>query len=252
MLVSGAWYGATTPQAALPQVSVAEVVAEAMHLKLGDRLTFDISGQALEARVTSVRKVNWRAHEVSDLLLLSPQAMREQPFTLAVAVHVPASDVLFATRLTRDFPNLTVFNLSALIQHLQAMFDQLTAAVEFLFAFTLVAGMLVLYAALSGSQDERIRQSALLRALGATRRQLVSAQWIEHLLTGALAGVLAAGGATLSSWAVARFVFHLQWSWSPLLWLCALVAGALCAASAGWLALRHVLNQPPLLSLRQQ
>jgi len=249
-LVSGVWYGAT--RGSLPEVSVAEVVAETLHLKLGDHLTFDISGQALEARVTSVRKVNWRAHEVSDLLLLSPGAMRDQPFTLAVAVHVPASDLLFATQLARDFPNLTVFNLRALIQHLQAMFDQLTAAVEFLFAFTLTAGVLVLYAALSGSQDERIRQSALLRALGATRQQLVRAQWIEHLLTGALSGVLAAAGATLSSWAMARFVFHLQWSWSPLLWLCGLVAGALCAASAGWLALRHVLNQPPLLSLRQQ
>jgi putative ABC transport system permease protein len=258
-LVSGIWYAAvpqpgaaTHASVSLPQVSVAEVVADTLHLKLGDRLSFDISGQSLEARVTSVRKVNWRAHEVSDLLLLSPQAMREQPFTLAVAVHVPASDMLFATQLTRDFPNLTVFNLSALIQHLQAMFDQLTAAGEFLFAFTLTAGVLVLYAALSGSQDERIRQSALLRALGATRQQLVRAQWIEHVLTGALSGVLAAAGATLSSWAMARFVLHLQWNWSPLLWLCGLAAGALCAASAGWLALRHVLNQPPLLSLRQQ
>ena len=200
---------------------------------------------------TSVRKVNWRAHDVSDIFLLPPETMRDLPFTLSAAVHVPENDLLFGSRMGREYPNLTIFNLSDFIKQLQASFDQLTAAVEFLFAFTLAAGVLVLYAALAGSQDERVRQSALLRALGATRVQLSRAQWIEHVLSGALAGMLSAGAATLSSWALARFVFHLQWSWSPLLWLCGLAAGAGCAASAGWLALRHVLNQPPLLGLRQ-
>ncbi len=258
-IVSGSWYGehayaaagTAATDARIAATSIAEGVAEILHLKLGDKLSFDVAGQRLDVVVTSVRKVDWRARQISDIFLLHPQLMRYLPYTLSAAVHVPGNDPLFATRMSRAFPNLTVFNLTAIIKQLQASFEQAAAAVEFLFAFTLAAGVFVLYAALSGTQDARTRQAALLRALGATRRQLSQALWIEHGLTGALAGVLASGGATLASWALARFMFHLEWSWSPLLWLSGLLVGAVCALSVGWLGLRQVLSQAPLQSLRQ-
>ena len=133
---------------------------------------------------------------------------------------------------------------------LKGVLDQVIAAVEFLFLFTLVSGVLVLYAALVGSQDERIREAGLLRALGATRSQLSQAQRIEFVLVGALAGVLAASGAAAVGWTLARYVFNFEWTFSPFVWLAGLVAGALCAFAGGWVGLRNVLRQPPLQTLR--
>jgi putative ABC transport system permease protein len=124
-------------------------------------------------------------------------------------------------------------------------------AVEFLFLFTLASGVLVLYAALVGSQDERTRESGLLRALGATRKQLSQAQWIEFALVGGLGGVLAATGAAAVGWALARYVFDFEWTFSPTVWLAGLVIGAACALIGGWVGLRNVLNQPPLQTLRE-
>jgi len=153
--------------------------------------------------------------------------------------------------LARDFPNLTVIDVSGIIRQVQEVLDQVVTAVEFLFTFTLASGVLVLYAALMGSQDERTRESGLLRALGATRRQLSQAQWIEFSLVGGLSGLLAASGAAALGWALATYQFKFPWTFSPVVWLAGLVVGALCAIIGGWLGLRNVLKQPPLQTLRE-
>jgi putative ABC transport system permease protein len=124
-------------------------------------------------------------------------------------------------------------------------------AVEFLFMFTLASGVLVLYAALMGSQDERRREAGLLRALGATRRQLSQAQLIEFMLVGGLGGLLAATGAGLMGWGLATYQFKFEWSFSPVVWLAGLAVGVACAIAGGWLGLRNVLKQPPLQTLRE-
>jgi putative ABC transport system permease protein len=137
------------------------------------------------------------------------------------------------------------------LRQLQAVLEQVIVAVEFLFAFTLLSGVLVLYAALMGSQDERTREAGLLRALGATRRQLSQAQLIEFTLVGALAGLLAASGAAAMGWGLATYQFKFEWAFNPGAWLVGLAAGALCAIAGGWLGLRSVLSQPPLQTLRE-
>jgi putative ABC transport system permease protein len=129
--------------------------------------------------------------------------------------------------------------------------DQVVRAVEFLFLFTLASGVLVLYAALVGSQDERIREAGLLRALGATRRQLSTAQWIEFALVGGLAGLLAATGAAATGWALAEYVFNFEWRFSPAVWAAGVAVGAACAFIGGWVGLRNVLRHPPLQTLRE-
>lgn len=245
-VTAGSWYGEQGGQ-----VSLDERMAKSLHIALGDRLAFDMAGQPLTLTVSSLRKVDWRARQVSLSFLAHPRSMAELPVSWATAVHVPENQIGFAYGLARDFPNLSVFDVASFIRQIRVMIDQLSAAVQFLFLFTLASGLLVLYAALAGSQDQRVRQSALLRALGATRSQLERAQWIEHCLTGALAGVLAASAATAASWALARFVFKVEWALSPALWPVGLVAGAVCALLGGWLGLRNVLKQPPQMSLRQ-
>src|SRR5690606_1414532 len=137
------------------------------------------------------------------------------------------------------------------LRQVQTVIDQVVSAVEFLFLFTLGAGVLVLYAALAGSQDERTREAALLRALGATRRQLSRAQWIEFSLIGMLAGLLAALGATAVGWALATWMFNFAWQFTATAWIAGLATGMLCALVGGWAGLRNVLRHPPLRSLRE-
>ena len=248
-LVAGSWF-ADRPGAPA-EASVEGGIAKTLHLKLGDSMRFDIAGQIVEARITSLRKLEWGSMKVNFFVIINPAAMRETPQTWITAFHLDPRQAGLANALTRDFPNLTVIDVGGLLRQIQAVLDQVVTAVEFLFAFTLVSGLLVLYAALMGSQDERTREAALLRALGATRRQLAQAQLVEFLLVGALAGLLAATGAAALGWALATYQFKFDWSFHAGVWLAGLAAGTLCAIGGGYLGLRTVLRQPPLQTLRE-
>ncbi len=245
-VVAGRWYGDGKPEA-----SVEEGLAKTLNLKLGDRLTFDIAGQAVEAPVTSLRKLEWGSMRVNFFVILSPAAVAGMPQTWITAFRLPPEKAALTNELTRDFPNLTVVDIGNVIKQVQDVVDQVVTAVEFLFLFTLASGILVLYAALAGSQDERMREAGLLRALGATRTQLSQAQWIEFALLGGLAGMLAATGAAVIGWVLATRVFDFEWIFSPVVWIAGLTAGAACAFIGGWVGLRNVLNQPPLRTLRE-
>lgn len=244
-VVAGRWFDDAAPAA-----SVEEGLAKTLGLRLGDRLRFDIGGQQVEAPVTSLRKLEWGSMRVNFFVILNPGLMQDLPQTWITAFHLPESKSALSNELTQLFPNLTVVDVGSMIRQMQSVLDQVVVAVEFLFVFTLAAGLLVLYAALLGSQDERIRESGLLRALGATRSQLSQAQWMEFALVGALAGLLAASGAAAIGWALARFVFNFEWTFSPMVWLAGLAVGCICAFAGGWVGLRNVLRQPPLATLR--
>jgi putative ABC transport system permease protein len=246
-VVQGQWFA---DGGMSPQVSVGEGAAGRFGLKPGDTLAFDIGGLPLQARLTSIRKINWRQRTPSFDFLVDPAAAAELPATYVAMFHAPQGDSAIAA-LARDYPNISVVDIGYLVRQMQDALAQATSAVEFLFLFTLAAGLLVLYAAMAGSQDARTTQAALLRALGATRTRLSRAQWLELALTGGLAGLLAALGASIGGWALARRVFDLTWGWPPTVWPLGMAAGMLCALAGGWPGLRHVLNQPPLRSLRQ-
>lgn len=248
-LVAGQWFSAKP--GAPPEASVEEGIAKTLGLKLGDKMRFDIAGQIVEATITSLRKLEWGSMRVNFFVIIDPQAMAETPQTWITAFHVPPQHADIGNALTREFPNLTVVDVGGVLKQLQAVLDQVVTAVEFLFAFTLASGLLVLYAALMGSQDERTREAGLLRALGATRKQLAQAQLIEFSLVGALAGLLAATGAAALGWALATYQFKFAWIFEPGVWIIGLLAGALCAIAGGWLGLRNVLRQPPLQTLRE-
>ena len=248
-LVAGQWFSGKP--GAPTEASVEEGIAKTLNLKLGDSMRFDIAGQPVEARVTSLRKLEWGSMRVNFFVIINPEAMADTPQTWITAFHLPAAHSDLGNALTRDYPNLTVVDVGGILKQIQAVLDQVVTAVEFLFAFTLASGLLVLYAALMGSQDERTREAGLLRALGATRRQLAQAQLIEFSLVGALAGLLAASGAAAMGWALATYQFKFAWSFAPGVWVFGLLAGALCAIAGGWLGLRGVLKHPPLQTLRE-
>ena len=248
-LVAGQWFSGKPGAPA--EASVEEGIAKTLNLKLGDSMRFDIAGQNVEARVTSLRKLEWGSMRVNFFVIINPEALADTPQTWITAFHLPAAHGDLGNALSRDYPNLTVVDVGGILKQIQAVLDQVVTAVEFLFAFTLASGLLVLYAALMGSQDERTREAGLLRALGATRRQLAQAQLIEFSLVGALAGLLAASGAAAMGWALATYQFKFAWSFAPGVWVFGLLAGALCAIAGGWLGLRNVLRHPPLQTLRE-
>jgi putative ABC transport system permease protein len=245
-ITEGRWFDVTQPEA-----SVEQGLAKTLGLKLGDQLRFDVGGQGVDVKITSLRKLDWGSMRVNFFVILNPAAAQNLPATYITAFHLPAAQQSLVNQLVRHYPNLTIVDVGSMVVQVQQVIDQVIAAVEFLFLFTLASGVMVLAAAMLISQDERAHEAGLLRALGATRRELSRAQWVECLLVGTAAGVLAASGASLVGWVLAHQVFEFEWQFSPLVWIVGIAAGIVCAFSGGWFGLRNVLSRPPIQTLRE-
>jgi putative ABC transport system permease protein len=231
-------------------LSVEEGLAKQLGLKLGDLLRFDIGGQLQDGRITSLRKVDWGSMRVNFFVLFPRAEMGELPVSYISAFKAPTTPG-FDSRLSREFPNITDIDVSASIGQVQRVLDQVIRAVEFLFGFTLFAGLVVLFAAVSATREARAREFAVMRALGASGRLLAQVQRAELLGVGALAGLLASLAAMAVGWALARYAF--EFAWHPSAWvpLAGSAAGALLALAAGWWGLREVLRRPVLETLRR-
>ena len=233
-----------------PEVSLEIGLAKTLKLKVGDMLDFDVAGEKIRVEVTSIRKVDWDSMRANFFAITTPAALKQAPQTWMTAFYLPADRITVTQDLVKEFPNLSVFDVGAILSQLQSILDKVSIAVQGLFLFSVFAGAIVLAAALSATRDERVREAALLRAFGATRRQLAGAQRIELLAVGALAGLLAASGATLAAWALSHWVFEFDMRFSLWPWLLGLSVCMLGAWCAGAIVLRGVLNTPPLTILR--
>ena len=230
-------------------ISVEDGLAETLGVKLGDRLRFDIAGQLREGRITSLRKVDWASMRVNFFVMFPQAQMPGLPISYISAFRAPER-AGFDNQLSRDFPNITNVDISASIGQVQRVLDQVVRAVEFLFAFTLAAGLVVLFAAVSATREARAREFGLMRAMGASGRLLARVQRTELLGVGALAGFLASLAAMAVGWAMARYAFEFSWNPSPWVPLLGAAAGALLALAAGWWGLREVLRRPVIDTLR--
>jgi putative ABC transport system permease protein len=231
-------------------LSVEEGLMQTLKLSLGDRLEFDIAGQMRGGRITSVRKVDWGSMRVNFFVMFPLAKMDDVPISFISAFRAPDT-AGFDNALARDFPNITNINVSASIAQVQQVLDQVVRAVEFLFGFTLAAGLVVLFAAVTATREAREREYAVMRALGAGSRLLGRVQRAELLGVGALAGLLAAVAAVVVGALLARYVFEFTWSASPWVPLIGTMTGALLALAAGWLGLRGVLRRPVIETLRR-
>jgi putative ABC transport system permease protein len=234
-------------------ISVEEGLAQQLRLKLGDTLRFDIGGQLKEARITTLRKVDWGSMRVNFFAMYPVAELPDVPATYISAFRAPgigAQAQAFDNRLSRDFPNITSVDVSASIAQVQRVLDQVIRAVEFLFGFTLVAGLVVLFAAVSATREARAREFAVMRALGASSRLLAQVQRAELLGVGALAGALASVASIAVGWALARYAFEFSWQPSAWLPLAGAAIGAVLALAAGWWSLRGVLRRPVVETLR--
>ena len=230
-------------------LSVEEGLATTLGVKLGDTLRFDIAGQPREGRITSLRKVDWGSMRVNFFVLFPTAAMDGVPISYISSFRAPDTPG-FDNRLSRDFPNITNIDVSATIGQVQRVLDQVIRAVEFLFGFTLVAGLVVLFAAITATRETRAREFAIMRAMGASGRLLGQVQRGELVGVGALAGALASVAAMVVGWLLARYVFDFVWNPSPWVPLIGAATGALLALAAGWWGLREVLRRPVMASLR--
>jgi putative ABC transport system permease protein len=245
------WDPGAGPEAGL---SMEDGIAKSLGLKLGDALQWDIAGATVTASITSLRKVDWDSFRPNFFTLFPPGALDGMPQTLLGAVRVaegPGASSAWLSALVQEYPNVLAIDVGEIIRQVQGIMDQVARAVEFVFLFTLLGGLLVLQAAIAATQDERRFDAAVLRTLGASQRQLTAAQVAEFLVLGALAGLLAAAGAAAVGYVLADRVFQIPFSLNPLLWVWGLGGGALVVTLAGWLGTRGTMRQPPLEVIRQ-
>jgi len=248
-LASGTWWN-TAQASELPGVSVEAKLAESLQLKLGDRLSFSVGGLQRDARVSSLREVDWDSFQPNFYMLFEPGTLQDLPVTYLTSFYLPPQHERQLVELARAFPAVTLLQVEALLAQLRSILAQVSLAVEYVLLFVLAAGLAVLFAGLQATLDERIQQGALLRALGAERALLVKARRAEFGVLGAASGLLAALGCELVSFLLYRFAFDLAWQPHP--WLLLLPPlGALLIGGAGVLGTRRALNSSPLTVLRE-
>jgi putative ABC transport system permease protein len=249
-VVSGAFWAASA-RGLDAGLSLEEGLAHTLGIALGDTLTFDIAGGQVSARVTSLRKVDWDSFRVNFFALFAPGALDGQPATYIAAFRVPDDRPGWLSALVQRFPNILAIDVGQILAEVERMIGQVSRAVEFVFLFTLAGGLLVLQAAIAATQDERRHDAAVLRSLGASTRQLRSAQLTEFAVQGAVAGIVASVGALVVGWALADRVFNVPYELDPRVVLYGVLGGTLAVTLAGWLGTRATLRQPPLAILRQ-
>ena len=235
-------------------LSVEEGLAQTLNLRLGDRLQFDIAGTLREGRITSLRKVEWGSMRVNFFVLFPQGELSGVPTTFISAFKGPVDPAAAQTldrTLLQAFPNITNVDISASVAQVQQVLNQVISAVEFLFGFTLASGLLVLVATITATREARVREYAVMRALGARSGLLQRMQRAELLGVGALSGLLASSVAMAVGAVLARSVFEFSWAPSPWVPAAGLVTGALLAWWAGALGLRAVWQRPVVDTLRR-
>jgi putative ABC transport system permease protein len=249
-LVAGRWW--TPTDAGKPLVSISTEYAEQLHLKVGDKLSFDVAGEPLTVTVASIRKIRWDSFRPNFFLVLPPGLLDGAAGTYMTSLYLTAAQRPALTDLVRQFPTVSVFDVNAILEQIRDIMDRASLAVQYVFLFTLAAGVVVLLAAVQSTRDERRYESAMLRTLGASRGTVLQGVAAEFSALGFLSGTLAAFGATGVGWLLAVQVFSLEFSVDPLVWVAGLVCGTLLVGLSGTLATRSVVNTPPAVTLRDE
>ncbi len=251
-VVAGRWW---TPEEAArePLISVEEEIARQLGLGLGDTLTFDIQGVPVSARVTSLRHVDWRSLTSNFFVIFSPGALEGAPTTFIATVRArPEQEGALQSAVVAAFPNITAIPIREVLERVTAVLDQIALAVRLVAAFSIVAGLIVMAGALAITRQQRLYQSVILKALGASRGFVSRVFAVEYALLGAAAGVAGSALAAGLAWAVLRFAFDVPWQWAPVTLLVGVLAATGLALLVGFLGTRRLLGRRPLGVLRSE
>lgn len=246
-LIRGEWWDENDTDALL---SIEEDLLEEIGLNLGDQLTFVIGGENLDVRIVSERRVNWESFRPNFFMVMNPGQIERFAHTYITSMIVEPENSGVMLDLIRQFPGISVIDIGAVLNQVRAAMDRAAAAVQYVFLFTLAAGVMVLLAAIQATRDERMFESAVLRTLGAKRSVILKGVAAEFTALGLLAGILAAIGAISLAWTIATQLFDLDFTPNPLLGLLGVVLGAAIVGISGTLAVRSVINSSPVTVLR--
>ena len=228
-IVSGKWISGDSPQ-----VSIETGIAKTLKLKLGDQMTFEVAGEKISAPITSLRKLDWGSMRVNFFVIMPPSQLSALPQSWITSYYQNPNKETLDFQLSQAYPNLTLVDVSASLKQIQDVLNKLSAALGLLFAFTIVAAILVLIAAIAATQDERYRNAALLKAMGASRAVLTQIARIELLVIGFTAGLLAGIASGLAAWALGRFVMEIEFNAFAQAILMGVSFGVIASMAAGY------------------
>ncbi len=246
-IVAGKFWANNTQSA---EFSVEVELAKSLGWNLGDTLAFDVAGQRLEAKITSLREVDWGNFQPNFFVIASPSAARELPQSFMTSLHLPSEKFALTNELVQQMPNISVIDVDAILAQVRRTSAQAAAAISWVFYFTLAAGVLVLIGAMRATQDERLREAAIMRVLGASTTQLRLAQLSEFTAQGVIAGGTAAIAANVLSGVIAEQILGISWRVDPMLMLVGTRAGVLAVVATGLITLRSAVTLAPAQSLR--
>lgn len=246
----GTWWSALKEKNALPSVSLEDKLAESLQVTLGDHLSFVIAGVNYEVVVTSTRKINWNNFQPNFFVIFDPTSLHDIPATYLTSFYIAPNQDKQLVALARDFPTVTLLDIDGLLNQVKMILAQVSIAIEYILFFVLLAGISILFAGLQATLDNRIKQSALLRALGAKKQLLQQARLIEFSLLGAISGCFAAIGCEVISALLYHFILNLGWHFHA--WLLGLpLIGAILISIIGLWGTRRATRTNPMQLLRE-
>jgi putative ABC transport system permease protein len=252
-IVAGKFWDATPSSE--PEVSIEEDMRGAAGLDLGGTVTFDMQGRRLTARVTSVRRVDWRNSRTGFLILFRPGALENAPQTFVGAIDGPTAEPersRFQRAIVDRFPNVSVIDVADIVRSVSRILSNITLAVTFIGGFVLLSGVLILVGSIAMTKFQRVYEAAVLKTLGARRRVLLTMMLAEYGLLGLVAGTVGALAANVVAYAIARYVFEIEWTFAPVVNLSGVAATVLLVGAVGALSSLDVLTRKPLAILRSQ
>ena len=248
MLVAGDWW---EPEDTTSWVSLEEDFAAGIGASVGDRLSMRIGADTFDAEVRSIRKVDWQSMRPNFFVVFPRAVLERYPGMYMTSFRLLPTQKPLLNELVRELPTVTVIELDIVIKEMRSVVDQVARALELVLAVILVAGSLVLISGVRSSLDARLKESALMRALGARQRLVLGTLWIEFLVLGGLAGALASVGAEVAAWGLQTRVFDMNWAPTVTIWWLGPTVGAVIVGALGVWSCRRVVRVPPIQLLRE-
>jgi len=248
VLVAGDWW---EPEDTTSWVSLEEDFAAGIGASVGDRLSMRIGADTFDAEVRSIRKVDWQSMRPNFFVVFPRAVLERYPGMYMTSFRLLPTQKPLLNELVRELPTVTVIELDIVIKEMRSVVDQVARALELVLAVILVAGSLVLISGVRSSLDARLKESALMRALGARQRLVLGTLWIEFLVLGGLAGALASVGAEVAAWGLQTRVFDMNWAPTVTMWWLGPTVGAVIVGALGVWSCRRVVRVPPIQLLRE-
>ncbi len=253
-VVAGTFIGRVDPGTAVVPVSLEEDLAQEMHVRIGDEITFDVQGVPIRTRVASLRTVEWQRLQPNFFVVFPEGVLESAPkfHVMAVRVRSIAQSAAVQQAVVRAYPNVSAIDLGLVLQVFDDIFSKVALVVRFMAAFVVATGVIVLAGAVLTARFQRIHESVLLRTLGATRRQVRQIMLVEYSVLGVLAAATGSVLAVGANWLLMRFVFEAGFAAPPLLLLAAVTAVTALTLATGLVSSRGICEHPPLAVLREE